>query len=133
MGKSAPKPGIQHVLRRVANVVKGEESYAGEPWPEESSAMKRGIPVVMKYAILAMICALAFFIRLFAVVRCRANTNAYCCVTFAGRGGGAGGSGEEVEADVLDWSNARLAVRVVLSCFVCGCFFLVVPLVHLPL
>ncbi|CAM9575987.1 unnamed protein product [Ascophyllum nodosum] len=69
MGKSAPKPGIQHVLRRVANVVKGEESYAGEPWPEESSAMKRGIPVVMKYAILAMICALAFFIRLFAVVR----------------------------------------------------------------
>lgn len=65
VGKSASKPALHQASRRSANGMQGTD--AGE-WPEESAEIKTGIPAVMKYAILAMICALAFFIRLFAVV-----------------------------------------------------------------
>eukprot|EP00752_Nemacystus_decipiens_P005830 g5269.t1 len=57
-----------------ANGVRGTDPEAGGKWPEESSEIRTGIPAVMKYAILAMICALAFFIRLFAVVTKRSST-----------------------------------------------------------
>ena len=61
--------------------------------------MATSIPAEVKFAVLAMIYALAFFIRLFAVVKCRANANAYTCVLDRpfmfcfGGGGGWGGWG----------------------------------------
>lgn len=64
-----------------ANGVRGTDPDAGGKWPEESEEIRTGIPAVMKYAILAMICALAFFIRLFAVVRF------FMCCFFRGGGG----------------------------------------------
>jgi asparagine N-glycosylation enzyme membrane subunit Stt3 len=36
---------------------------------EQEEEQLTGLPVLMKYGILALICAMAFFIRLFAVVR----------------------------------------------------------------
>lgn len=65
--------------KRVANGVQ-------DTWPEESAKMRTGIPAVMKYAILAMICAMAFFIRLFAVVRGRVTPcySSYLCCFVGG-------------------------------------------------
>lgn len=63
------KPAQKRSSSGAANGVRGTDPDAGGKWPEEPAEIRTGIPAVMKYAILAMICALAFFIRLFAVVR----------------------------------------------------------------
>lgn len=73
VGKSSPKatPHSTYSNRRSMNGAMGSRTGVGEDgdWPAEDPAHGKGIAAIMKYAILALICALAFFIRLFAVVR----------------------------------------------------------------
>ncbi|CAM9382653.1 unnamed protein product [Ectocarpus sp. 13 AM-2016] len=64
-----PKSSSSYATIGGGGGVKGTDPDAGGAWPEEPAEIRTGFPAVMKYAILAMICALAFFIRLFAVVR----------------------------------------------------------------
>lgn len=46
----------------------GGDAVIGGEWPLEDPEHRTGFSAILKYAILALICALAFFIRLFAVV-----------------------------------------------------------------
>lgn len=80
-GKSVPKVASS---KRSTNGVVGARasSSISAEWPTEEAAHSTGIPAVMKCAILGMICALAFFIRLFAVVSCCCKSQRRECCFF---------------------------------------------------
>lgn len=64
--------------------VRGGDAVIGGEWPLEDPEHRTGISAILKYAILALICALAFFIRLFAVVSVQeGSSGTFSCTSIA--------------------------------------------------